>query len=68
MPHTRIHFGLEAAAAAVCDARHRISAEVKAWGTLDDEASFRLEVVVAELLTDSLLRANSLGGRPVTGQ
>ncbi|WP_143632976.1 ATP-binding protein [Streptomyces sp. 1-11] len=59
MPHTRIHFDLEAAAAAVRDARHRISAAVKAWGALDDEASFRLEVVVAELLTISLLHANS---------
>ncbi|MGW5371452.1 ATP-binding protein [Streptomyces sp. NPDC004009] len=59
MPHTRIRFGLEAVAVAVRDARHRISAEVKAWGTLDDEACFHLEVVAAELLTNSLLHATS---------
>lgn len=58
VPHTKISFGSEATAAAVRDARHRISAKVEEWGALDGEASFRLNVVTAELLTDSLLHAN----------
>lgn len=62
MPHAEIYFDLDVTAATVHDARHRIVAEVQSWGALDDEAVFRLGVVISELLTNSLLH----GSCPIT--
>ncbi|MGW3266171.1 ATP-binding protein [Streptomyces sp. NPDC001056] len=59
MPRTVIRLILRTTAAAVHHARHRIVAEARSWGALcDEEVAFRLEVVVAELLTDGLLHAS----------
>ncbi|MFE1753430.1 ATP-binding protein [Streptomyces anandii] len=58
MPHTETRFTVEATAAAVHEARHRLNAEVRAWGCPDDqELFFRLDVVAAELLNNGLQHA-----------
>ncbi|MFD8614620.1 ATP-binding protein [Streptomyces sp. NPDC059631] len=54
-------FSFKATPAAVRAARHRISATVREWGVaLDEDLSFRLELVASELLTNGALHA---GGR-----
>ncbi|MFE1785550.1 ATP-binding protein [Streptomyces sp. NPDC059506] len=59
MPHTRVGFTVEATAAAVRSARHRVSAAVRSWGVPCDGDMFpRLELVVSELLTNGLLHAD----------
>ncbi|MBQ0825842.1 ATP-binding protein [Streptomyces tagetis] len=64
MPHTRVGFTVEATAAAVHRARHRVSAAVRAWGgPPDDDLVFRLELVASELLTNGLRHAD---GGPMT--
>ncbi|MEZ7002149.1 ATP-binding protein [Streptomyces sp. AD55] len=58
MPHPRVAFTVEATAAAVHRARHRVSAVVRAYGgPPDDDLFFRLELVTSELLTNALLHA-----------
>ncbi|GAA2480169.1 ATP-binding protein [Streptomyces thermolineatus] len=59
MPHARVGFTVEATAAAVRSARHRVSAAVRSWGApCDDDLFLRLELVVSELLTNGLLHAD----------
>ncbi|MEU5093601.1 ATP-binding protein [Streptomyces sp. NPDC020996] len=63
MPHHQARFTVEATAAAVHGARHRISATVRSWGTsFEDELFSRLELVASELLTNGLQHA----GGPMT--
>lgn len=58
MPHSQIRFTVEATAAAVHSARHRVSRAVRSWtASSDDELSFRLELVASELLTNGLEHA-----------
>ncbi|WP_331724397.1 ATP-binding protein [Streptomyces longwoodensis] len=58
MPHSQIRFTVEATAAAVHSARHRVSRAVRSWtASSNDELSFRLELVASELLTNGLEHA-----------
>ncbi|WP_330343324.1 ATP-binding protein [Streptomyces longwoodensis] len=58
VPHSQIRFTVEATAAAVHSARHRVSRAVRSWtASSDDELSFRLELVASELLTNGLEHA-----------
>ncbi|MDG9722742.1 MULTISPECIES: ATP-binding protein [unclassified Streptomyces] len=63
MPSPQLRFTLEATAAAVRGARHRVSAAVVSLGVpVDEDLLFRVEVVASELLTNGLRHA----GGPLT--
>lgn len=58
MSRHRIRFALEATPAAVCAARHRISAAVRMWDVpSDEEVRFHQELVATGLLTHAIRHA-----------
>ncbi|MFE1753703.1 ATP-binding protein [Streptomyces anandii] len=63
MPHTELRFTVEGTAAAVRDARRRISSAVISWQVpVDRDLLFRLELVASEMLTN----ASQHAGGPLT--
>lgn len=63
MPHSELRFTVEGTAAAVRDARRRISSAVSSWDVpVDGDQLFRLELIASEMLTNGLQHA----GGPLT--